>query len=82
MTLVALYILVIFCLYGVNFTVLFFPIFTYYMHFLCIFVNLWVVDLVHYDRVERPQDYINCIIDLREYDVPYHVRFATDNGEA
>uniref|UniRef100_A0ACD5XVC0 Uncharacterized protein n=1 Tax=Avena sativa TaxID=4498 RepID=A0ACD5XVC0_AVESA len=29
-------------------------------------------------RVERPQDYINCIIDLREYDVPYHVRFATD----
>ena len=52
------------------------------MHFLCIFVNLWVVDLVHYDRVERPQDYINCIIDLREYDVPYHVRFATDNGEA
>uniref|UniRef100_A0A0D9YSR4 DNA polymerase epsilon catalytic subunit n=1 Tax=Oryza glumipatula TaxID=40148 RepID=A0A0D9YSR4_9ORYZ len=36
-------------------------------------------DLVHYDRVERPQDYINCIIDLREYDVPYHVRFAIDN---
>jgi hypothetical protein len=35
-----------------------------------------------YDRVERPQDYINCIIDLREYDVPYHVRFATDKGEA
>ncbi|XP_052142334.1 DNA polymerase epsilon catalytic subunit A-like isoform X2 [Oryza glaberrima] len=30
-------------------------------------------------RVERPQDYINCIIDLREYDVPYHVRFAIDN---
>uniref|UniRef100_J3LD65 DNA polymerase epsilon catalytic subunit n=1 Tax=Oryza brachyantha TaxID=4533 RepID=J3LD65_ORYBR len=29
-------------------------------------------------RVERPQDYINCIIDLREYDVPYHVRFAID----
>ncbi|XP_062219147.1 DNA polymerase epsilon catalytic subunit A-like [Phragmites australis] len=30
-------------------------------------------------RVERTQDYINCIIDLREYDVPYHVRFAIDN---
>uniref|UniRef100_A0A0E0K092 DNA polymerase epsilon catalytic subunit n=1 Tax=Oryza punctata TaxID=4537 RepID=A0A0E0K092_ORYPU len=30
-------------------------------------------------RVERPQDYINCITDLREYDVPYHVRFAIDN---
>ncbi|OEL31457.1 DNA polymerase epsilon catalytic subunit A, partial [Dichanthelium oligosanthes] len=30
-------------------------------------------------RVERPQDYINYIIDLREYDVPYHVRFAIDN---
>ena len=36
---------------------------------------------MHYDRVERPQDYINYIIDLREYDVPYHVRFAIDNGE-
>ncbi|KAF0934637.1 hypothetical protein E2562_026131 [Oryza meyeriana var. granulata] len=30
-------------------------------------------------RVERPQDYINCITGLREYDVPYHVRFAIDN---
>jgi hypothetical protein len=39
------------------------------------------VDHVHYGRVERPQDYINYIIDLREYDVPYHVRFAIDNGE-
>lgn len=29
---------------------------------------------------ERPQDYIDCITDLREYDVPYHVRFAIDNG--
>ncbi|XP_077235840.1 DNA polymerase epsilon catalytic subunit A-like [Tasmannia lanceolata] len=28
---------------------------------------------------QRPQDYIDCIIDLREYDVPYHVRFAIDN---
>ena len=36
---------------------------------------------MHYDRVERPQDYINYIIDLREYDVPYHVRFAIDIGE-
>nr|GMD12608.1 DNA polymerase epsilon catalytic subunit A-like [Ipomoea batatas] len=25
------------------------------------------------------QDYIDCITDLREYDVPYHVRFAIDN---
>jgi len=23
---------------------------------------------------------VDCIIDLREYDVPYHVRFAIDNG--
>lgn len=30
---------------------------------------------------ERPQDYFDCIVDLREYDVPYHVRFAIDNGE-
>ncbi|XP_020701921.2 DNA polymerase epsilon catalytic subunit A isoform X1 [Dendrobium catenatum] len=28
---------------------------------------------------ERPQDYVDCITDLREYDVPYHVRFAIDN---
>ncbi|KAD4583994.1 hypothetical protein E3N88_21595 [Mikania micrantha] len=28
---------------------------------------------------ERVQDYIDCIVDLREYDVPYHVRFAIDN---
>ncbi|XP_057955577.1 DNA polymerase epsilon catalytic subunit A-like [Malania oleifera] len=28
---------------------------------------------------QRPQDFIDCILDLREYDVPYHVRFAIDN---
>ncbi|XP_059627348.1 DNA polymerase epsilon catalytic subunit A-like [Cornus florida] len=28
---------------------------------------------------QRPQDFIDCIMDLREYDVPYHVRFAVDN---
>ncbi|XP_024985920.1 DNA polymerase epsilon catalytic subunit A-like isoform X2 [Cynara cardunculus var. scolymus] len=28
---------------------------------------------------ERIQDFIECIADLREYDVPYHVRFAIDN---
>ncbi|OVA03605.1 DNA-directed DNA polymerase [Macleaya cordata] len=28
---------------------------------------------------QRPLDYIDCIVDLREYDVPYHVRFAIDN---
>ncbi|XP_073146772.1 DNA polymerase epsilon catalytic subunit A-like [Henckelia pumila] len=28
---------------------------------------------------QRPQDFMDCIIDLREYDVPYHVRFAIDN---
>ncbi|CAK9171530.1 unnamed protein product [Ilex paraguariensis] len=28
---------------------------------------------------QRPQDFIDCIADLREYDVPYHVRFAIDN---
>ncbi|KAI3783594.1 hypothetical protein L1987_42678 [Smallanthus sonchifolius] len=30
---------------------------------------------------ERNQDFIDCITDLREYDVPYHVRFAIDNGD-
>lgn len=29
---------------------------------------------------QRPQDYIDCILDLREFDVPYHVRFSIDNG--
>ncbi|KAI7983738.1 DNA polymerase epsilon catalytic subunit A [Camellia lanceoleosa] len=28
---------------------------------------------------QRLQDFIECIVDLREYDVPYHVRFAIDN---
>ncbi|WOK95843.1 DNA polymerase epsilon catalytic subunit A-like [Canna indica] len=28
---------------------------------------------------ERAQDLMDCIIDLREYDVPYHIRFAIDN---
>ncbi|KAG6467056.1 hypothetical protein ZIOFF_075134 [Zingiber officinale] len=28
---------------------------------------------------ERSQDLLDCIIDLREYDVPYHVRYAIDN---
>ncbi|TYK05646.1 DNA polymerase epsilon catalytic subunit A-like [Cucumis melo var. makuwa] len=27
----------------------------------------------------RPQDFLECIVDLREYDVPYHVRFAIDH---
>lgn len=31
---------------------------------------------------QRPQDFIDCITDLREYDVPYHVRFAIDNGDS
>ncbi|CAI9778339.1 unnamed protein product [Fraxinus pennsylvanica] len=30
-------------------------------------------------RKQRPQDFLDCINDLREYDVPYHVRFAIDN---
>ncbi|OAY51429.1 DNA polymerase epsilon catalytic subunit A [Manihot esculenta] len=30
-------------------------------------------------REQRPQDLLDCIVDLREYDVPYHVRFAIDN---
>ncbi|XP_052190980.1 DNA polymerase epsilon catalytic subunit A-like isoform X2 [Diospyros lotus] len=28
---------------------------------------------------QQPQDFIDCVVDLREYDVPYHVRFAIDN---
>lgn len=31
---------------------------------------------------QRPQDFIDCINDLREFDVPYHVRFAIDNGNS
>jgi DNA polymerase epsilon subunit 1 len=31
-------------------------------------------------REQRPQDCLDSIVDLREYDVPYHVRFAIDNG--
>ncbi|KAF5727520.1 DNA polymerase epsilon catalytic subunit A [Tripterygium wilfordii] len=30
-------------------------------------------------REQRPQDFLDCVVDLREYDVPYHVRFAIDN---
>ncbi|KAI4322394.1 hypothetical protein L6164_022096 [Bauhinia variegata] len=30
-------------------------------------------------REQKPQDFLDCIVDLREYDVPYHVRFAIDN---
>ncbi|CAL9214158.1 unnamed protein product [Arabidopsis halleri] len=30
-------------------------------------------------REQRPQDCLDSIVDLREYDVPYHVRFAIDN---
>lgn len=32
-------------------------------------------------RDQRPQDFLECIVDLREYDVPYHVRFAIDTGK-
>ncbi|ESQ36065.1 hypothetical protein EUTSA_v10006524mg [Eutrema salsugineum] len=30
-------------------------------------------------REQRPQDCLDSMVDLREYDVPYHVRFAIDN---
>ncbi|KAL9300842.1 putative DNA-directed DNA polymerase [Arabidopsis thaliana] len=30
-------------------------------------------------REQRPQDCLDSVVDLREYDVPYHVRFAIDN---
>ena len=29
----------------------------------------------------RPLDFVDCITDLREYDVPYHVRFCIDIGK-
>lgn len=32
-------------------------------------------------REQRLQDFLDSIVDLREYDVPYHVRFAIDNGD-
>ncbi|KAK6247338.1 hypothetical protein QUC31_018903 [Theobroma cacao] len=30
-------------------------------------------------REQRPLDFLDYIVDLREFDVPYHVRFAIDN---
>ncbi|CAJ1979167.1 unnamed protein product [Sphenostylis stenocarpa] len=30
-------------------------------------------------REHKPQDFLDCLTDLREYDVPYHVRFAIDH---
>ncbi|ESW04397.1 hypothetical protein PHAVU_011G091900 [Phaseolus vulgaris] len=30
-------------------------------------------------REHKPQDFLDCLTDLREYDVPYHVRFAIDS---
>jgi hypothetical protein len=30
--------------------------------------------------VAAPQDVLECIVGMREYDVPYHVRFAIDTG--
>ncbi|OWM73679.1 hypothetical protein CDL15_Pgr026779 [Punica granatum] len=30
-------------------------------------------------RDQKPQDFLDYIVDLREFDVPYHVRFAIDN---
>ena len=30
----------------------------------------------------RIQDFVEHMVDLREFDVPYHVRFAIDNGES
>lgn len=48
-------------------------------HILLSYLNVFAF-LIVYFRKERPQDLMDCIIDLREYDVPYHVRFAIDNG--
>lgn len=33
-----------------------------------------------HSREHQPQDFLDCLTDIREYDVPYHVRFAIDNG--
>lgn len=30
------------------------------------------------EKRTRPSDYMDCIIDIREYDVPYHIRVAID----
>ncbi|GAB2214864.1 hypothetical protein Drorol1_Dr00019229 [Drosera rotundifolia] len=35
--------------------------------------------ILHGKSEQRPLDFLDCITDLREYDVPYHVRFAIDN---
>lgn len=31
---------------------------------------------------DSPQDVLECLLGMREYDVPYHVRFAIDTGES
>lgn len=53
-------------------------------HFMPFSVFCLLPDLIlscHFlSREQKPQDFLDCIIDLREYDVPYHVRFAIDNG--
>jgi DNA polymerase elongation subunit (family B) len=44
-----------------------------------------VVELLMDFRNKQPgkiQEYVANVLDLREYDVPYHVRFAIDNGKS
>lgn len=42
--------------------------------------NFEMVLVLIYSK-QRTQDFIDYITDLREYDVPYHVRFAIDKGD-
>lgn len=32
------------------------------------------------EEERKVQDYIDYLVELREYDVPYHIRFAVDCG--
>ena len=44
-------------------------------------IHTYLMLFILSDNKQRVQDYLDCIIGMREYDVPYHVRFAIDNGE-
>ena len=50
-----------------------------FLHVVSLYLSLNIWYLIC--REQRPQDFLDCIVDLREYDVPYHVRFAIDNGD-
>jgi DNA polymerase elongation subunit (family B) len=52
-----------------------------YMGRLCVWVPTHTLSrLTLRSLVGALQDVLECIVGMREYDVPYHVRFAIDTG--